>query len=421
MKEVPSLQSLIHVAPAASRCCVSSQPALTPCTTPFSQPLPAITHSLPPTLLSLQTCEPAPQDSLQDSGATEEAMPEEVVMVVAYCYLIPTLVSINIFTNLLNVVILSSLGRRQQRPQQQGQATTFRYLLWLAITDVVVSLFLVVALSHLERSDLPYGWAFYYAHMEIPILNALTSGSAYIMVGLSVDRFVAVCYPRRYCGISAPRLANIRIGLSLLVPVLLYIPHGFSQKVICNTQGSGWTYDGAEMDSDIKWFVWEVMVELFHRLIPASLLLFLNLRIICTFRKLMMRRKYITSKKEERDGKAQQEQHLVYMLVAIVTTFLLSNLPAAVLALIDRAGSAHGPPAVEVFRAVANSLEAFGSSLNFVLYFCFVPDVRQEMLRLLQGVQGGARGVLKHAKTSYVCSDSITNDRSSKETECEEI
>lgn len=370
-----------------------------------------------------RTCEPvAPNDSLQDSGATEEAMPEEV-MVVAYRYLIPTFVAINIFTNLLNVVILSSLGRRQQRPHQQGQATTFRYLLWLAIADVIVSLFLVVALSHLERSDLPYGWAFYYAHMEIPILNALTSGSAYIMVGLSVDRFVAVCYPRRYCGISAPRLANIRIGLSLLVPVLLYIPHGLSQKVTCNTQGSGWTYDGAEMDGDIKWFVWEVMVELFHRLIPASLLLFLNIRIICTFRKLMKRRKNITSKREkERDGKAQQqEQQLVYMLVAIVTTFLLANLPAAVLALVDRAGSAYGPAALEVFRAVANSLEAFGSSLNFVLYFFFVPDVRDEMLRLVQGVHGGARGVLKHVSASRVCSDSITNDRSSKETECEMI
>lgn len=70
---------------------------------------------------------------------------------------------------------------------------------------------------------------------------------------------------------------------------------------------------------------------------------------------------------------------------------------------------------------MANSLEVLGSSLNFVLYFCFVPDVRQEMLRFLQGVQGGARGVLNHASVSRVCSDSITNDRSSKGTECVEI
>lgn len=308
-------------------------------------------------VLFLRTCDPEAQNVLQDSGDTEEAMPEELVLVqeVAYRYLIPVLVSVNLFTNMLNVAILSSLGRRQQqRPQQQGQATTFRYLLWLAITDVLVSVFLVVALSHLKRNDLSFGLAFYYAHMEIPILNALTSASAYIMVGLSVDRFVAVCYPRRYCSISAPRLANIRIGLSLLVPVLLYVPHGFSQKVICNTQGSGWTYDATEMAGDTEWFVWRVMVELFHRLIPASLLLFLNIRIICTFRRLMMRRKNITSNKEKKegDGKAQQEHHLVYMLVAIVTTFLLSNLPAAVLALIDEAGSSYGPIAVEVTSAL---------------------------------------------------------------------
>ena len=292
---------------------------------------------------------------LEESGSTEEQQPvaEELAVIqkIAYRYLIPVLVFINLFTNLLNVVILSSLARRQQqRPQQQGQTTTFRYLLWLAITDVLVSIFLVAALSDLQRDELSYGLAYYYAHMEIPILNALTSGSAYIMVGLSVDRFVAVCYPRRYCSISAPRLANIRIGLSLLVPVLLYIPHGFSQRVICNSQGSGWTYDGTEMNSDTKWFVWQVMVELFHRLIPASLLLFLNIRIICTFRKLMMRRKNITMNKEKKEGegKGQQDQHLVYMLIAVVTTFLLSNLPAAVLALIDQAGSSYGPIAVEV-------------------------------------------------------------------------
>lgn len=273
----------------------------------------------------------------------------EVLHEVVYRYLIPTLVSVNLFTNLLNVVILGSLGRRQQRPQQQGQATTFRYLLWLAVTDVLVSLFLVPALIHLRRDDLPFGWAFYYAHLETPILNALTSTSAYIMVGLSVDRFVAVCYPRRYCAISAPRLAYIRIALSLLVPVLLYIPHGFFQQVTCNANGTGWNYQGAEMASRTTWFVWQVVVELFHRLAPASLLIFLNIRIIYAFRKLMARRKNITSGKEkEGSGKAQQEQHLVYTLVAIVTTFLLSNLPAAVLALIDTAGSDYGPLALEV-------------------------------------------------------------------------
>lgn len=299
-------------------------------------------------------CEPTlynEHNASQDSGPDDEALQETlgVVHEVAYRYLIPALVSVNLFTNLVNVVILGSLGRRQQRPQQQGQATTFRYLLWLAVTDVFLSLFLVVALLHLKRDDLSYGWAFYYAHLETSILNALTSASAYIMLGLSVDRFVAVCYPRRYCSISAPRLANTRIGLSLLVPVLLYVPHCFSQEVICNTNGTGWDYQGAAMASHTSWFVWQVMVELFHRLAPASLLLFLNIRIIYAFRKLLARRKNITSGKEkEGSGKAQQEQHLVYTLVAIVTTFLLSNLPAAVLALIDTAGSAHGPLALEV-------------------------------------------------------------------------
>lgn len=69
---------------------------------------------------------------------------------------------------------------------------------------------------------------------------------------------------------------------------------------------------------------------------------------------------------------------------------------------------------------MANSLEVLGSSLNLVLYFCFVPDVRQEMLRCLRRVRGGARGILDHAKTSQ-CSYSTTDDKPSKSTECVEI
>lgn len=69
----------------------------------------------------------------------------------------------------------------------------------------------------------------------------------------------------------------------------------------------------------------------------------------------------------------------------------------------------------QIFRAVANSLEVLGSSLNLVLYFCFVPDVRQEMLRCFRRARGGARGLLDSAKTSH-CSNSTTDDKPSKAT-----
>lgn len=78
-------------------------------------------------------------------------------------------------------------------------------------------------------------------------------------------------------------------------------------------------------------------------------------------------------------------------------------------------------PSFQIFRAVANSLEVFGSSLNLVLYFCFVPDVRREMMQCLRRVRGGARGMLDNAKASRVCSNSTTDDKPSKATECVEV
>ncbi|XP_045605329.1 probable G-protein coupled receptor AH9.1 [Procambarus clarkii] len=356
-----------------------------------------------------------------DAGDAQLALVEDV----AYRYIMPAFISVSVLTNLMNVVML---GRaRRQHQQRQAQATTFFYLMWLALTEMLASLALVPALAHLDRSHLSYGWAFYYAHFETPVLNALTSASVYIVVGLSVDRYIAVCHPRRYQDVSAPRLAVSRITLSLLVPALLYIPHGFYQKVVAAQGGAGWTYEGLEMAAPRAWYAWNVVVELCHRMAPATLLAALNACIIYTFKKVTSRRRLLTkskgtesTNKSEDNSKGQQEHRLIYLLMAIVTTFLLTNLPATVLALIDTAGASHGSFSLEVFRAVANCLEVLGFSLNFVLYFVFVPGVRQGLNEALLVVRKSVCGLVVHAKAAHGCSYSFGEDRS-KDTEYDEV
>ncbi|XP_068241770.1 probable G-protein coupled receptor AH9.1 isoform X2 [Palaemon carinicauda] len=330
--------------------------------------------------------------------AVEEASQEQVELlnIIVYQHVLPALIALAVLTNLLNVFMLWKVRMKQRQQKRTDMETTYKYLMWLAITDLLASISLIPSLIHVDRTALPYGWAFYYAHFEIPLMNALTSASVYIVVGLSIDRFIAVCFPRRYRSVNAPRLAVVRITLSLVVPLLIYVPHSFYQRVVCSETGAGWTYKGVEaLTGSLTWHVWEIIVELCHRMIPATILAILNMCIIVTFRKIMEQKESMVRaerfpKEEKRpaeSSRSQRERRLVHLLVAIVCCFLLTNLPAAVLALKDTAGSSFGTFEHEIFRAIANCLEMLGFSLNFVLYFFFVSDMKKVLLDTLTFIQ----------------------------------
>ncbi|XP_047499642.1 probable G-protein coupled receptor AH9.1 isoform X2 [Penaeus chinensis] len=360
-----------------------------------------------------------------DANATSIGSPElQVLQDVFYRYVMPVLIITGVLTNVINILTLWKVNQLQKHQQnRQAQTTTYRYLFWLAIADMLASLSLVPAIVFLEREELPYGWAFYYAHFETPLMNGLTSASVYIVVGLSVDRYIAVCHPRRYVEISAPRLAAIRIVCSFLVPVVLYFPQGFFLEVVCAVSGAGWTYQSNQTNESAKEH-YELFVELCHRIFPAIILAVLNGCIIYTFHKTTAKRNQMRSKPlvsmqpssaskgSEDQSRRHQEKRLVYLLVAIVVSFLATTLPAAVLALSDIDGPTYGYFGLEVFRAIANCLEAFGLSLNFVLYFVFVSSVREVLKKAVCGLAA-------HAKVDRGCSHSSTTN--SKNTECVEL
>ncbi|XP_037795393.1 probable G-protein coupled receptor AH9.1 isoform X2 [Penaeus monodon] len=378
-----------------------------------------------------RACLPSPFGTMDanatlDANAADSVGNQElqVLQDVVYRYVMPVLIITGVLTNVINILTLWKINQPQKHQQnRQAQTTTYRYLFWLAIADMLASLSLVPAIVFLEREELPYGWAFYYAHFETPLMNGLTSASVYIVVGLSVDRYIAVCHPRRYVEISAPRLAAIRIACSFLVPVVLYLPQGFFMEVVCAASGAGWTYQSNQTNESAKEY-YELIVELCHRIFPAIILAVLNGCIIYTFHNTTERRNQMRSKPlvtmqpssaskgSEDQSRRHQEKRLVYLLVAIVVSFLATTLPAAVLALIDIDGATYGSFGHEVFRALANCLEAFGLSLNFVLYFVFVNSVREVL-------KNAVCGLAAHAKVDRGCSQSSTSN--SKNTECVEL
>ncbi|KAG0712100.1 putative G-protein coupled receptor AH9.1 [Chionoecetes opilio] len=158
-------------------------------------------------------------------GVVEETMSPEIQYMghIAYSVVAPVIISFGILTNVLNLVVLS-------RPSLRGP--TFRYLMWLAVANLMVCVVLLPFTLHSNVTPVPYAAALYFAHIEVPVGNALIASSVYIVVGLSIDRFVAVCYPRKYRNLHSHYVASVRIALSFIIAFIIYIPMAFYKMVV---------------------------------------------------------------------------------------------------------------------------------------------------------------------------------------------
>ena len=274
----------------------------------------------------------------------------------AYYILFPILLILGIITNALNILILWSIGRENKKSRIKDMKATLIYLTWISFGQLATCISCVPSVVNLDREFLAFNLAFYFAHFEIMILNSFTSSCVYIILAMSVDRYIAVCKPNSYSSINGPEVAVKRIVASLIIPPIIYIPHCFTQVTYCDLDGC--TYCASEMSKTVYWTVWALVVELFHRLIPAVILIFFNVCIVLTFKKVVQIRNATRTKenliKTSKKSNHYQEKRLMMLLVATTICFLVTTLPAAILGLIDKFGHRFESLGLEVIKLKLN-------------------------------------------------------------------
>ncbi|XP_068230615.1 probable G-protein coupled receptor AH9.1 [Palaemon carinicauda] len=228
------------------------------------------------------------QEGVVEHGVEETMSPEiEYMGHIAYSVVAPVIISFGILSNMINLVVLT-------RPSLRGP--TFRYLKWLAVDNLLVCVVLLPFTLHSHVTPVPYPAALYFAHLEVPVGNALIASSVYIVVGLSFDRFVAVCYPRKYRNLHSHYVASVRIALSFIIAFIIYIPMAF-YKIVVPLQDSPDRYlieENLDLVSQ-RWFtVYEYLLEICVRFAPAVMLAVLNTYIIIEFKKISRRRRLLS-------------------------------------------------------------------------------------------------------------------------------
>ena len=146
---------------------------------------------------------------------------------VAFNVVAMVIVAIGILGNVLNLVVLT-------RPKLKG--VMYVYLLGLAVSNLSVLITAIPALMSIAKSPEPiysslYAVAFFFAHLEIPLLNAFMAASVYIIIGMTVNRYISIYKPTHFQRIHTFKNAYLAIAASFLFGSVLHVPLAFQDYV----------------------------------------------------------------------------------------------------------------------------------------------------------------------------------------------
>ena len=109
----------------------------------------------------------------------------------------------------------------------------YMYLLGLAMSNLCVLVTAIPALQDISHglNGTTYAIAFYKAHLKVPIVNSFMASSVYIIIFMTINRYISIYKPTDFQRLHTSQNAKIHITLSFLAGILLHIPLCFENRV----------------------------------------------------------------------------------------------------------------------------------------------------------------------------------------------
>ena len=366
--------------------------------------------------------------NMSNESFTQDDKTIEWIKFVAYSIVAYVVVAVGIFGNLLSLVVLT-------RPNLKG--VMYLYLLGLAASNLCVLVTAVPALYDISHglTGGNYITAFYQAHMKLPLINSFMASSVYIIICMTVNRYISIYRPTHFQRVHTFTNAQIHIGISFLAGILLHIPLCFQNKVLCfseelvlHQENCTWyAYEHQEITHSNIFKAYLVSSEILLRFGPILVLACLNTLIIYKFQVIAEKRQrlrgYSTTKKSpptptgsslgisrstelsnhdeiypkestkdrrssthplyKKSPQSKEERVLVLVLISIVLLFVCCTTPAAILSIIFSV-SLQNSFSSQIFRAIANNLELLNFALNFHIHCFCSAEIRRAFVCLLK-------------------------------------
>ncbi|CAO1388022.1 unnamed protein product [Diamesa hyperborea] len=300
----------------------------------------------------------------------------------SYGIILPIICTFGILGNVLNLVVLT---RRNMR------GTAYIYMRGYSASALLAIIFAIPfgirLLFHRDRGRWRnFSEAFYSAYFELFLGNACISVGVWMLLVLTIERYVSVCHPSH----MRPALGPPRWTVCLIpiITFIIYVPTVFRHEIVkCVTDGSVIYHDrdNVEFLRTVFYSIYKITIEIVYKIAPTVLIAGLNVRIMMVYRQTCDKRRRMTLShtKDDDSRKFAEERRLMLLLGSTSLLFLVCVSPMAILhvTLSEENLSSYS---YQVFRAMANILELTNYSMTFYIYCLFSEDFRNTLLRTVK-------------------------------------
>uniref|UniRef100_A0A8C5R5Z9 G protein-coupled receptor 142 n=1 Tax=Leptobrachium leishanense TaxID=445787 RepID=A0A8C5R5Z9_9ANUR len=254
--------------------------------------------------------------------------------------------------NILTAVVLSRLASKNKK-------SSYIYLLALTASDILTQVFIIFVGFILQTAILHRRVPNAFIHMVSVLEFSSNHAAIWITVILTIDRYLALCYPLQYRSLSYPERTRKIIAIVFLSSFVTGIPFYWWSDVWRDPRSPGL------IDRVLKWVHCFIIY-----FIPCTIFLFTNTVIVCK-----LRRKTESKRYQLRIGKTTA------ILMAITTAFAVLWAPRTVVIIIHMyVSSVHKDWRVHLAMDIGNMLALLNTAVNFFLY-CFVSIRFRDTLR----------------------------------------
>ena len=326
----------------------------------------------------------------------EELMPYAVPIL---GYLSPFLISVNIVTNTLVVIVLFKKNMR---------SSTNYILAGMALSDMLTGIFPLPVLIYFYglghyNDHIPYPWCYIYKyfHEFIPII--FHTASIWLTMGLAIQRYIYICHSynaRKWCTIR-----NVKYGTCIVYviailsqfsrflefqfkPVEIESMHSPNVSITtCLIKLRPWFQKNETAYFNVYFWFRVICVHL----IPCFILVILNALLISAMRTAQLRRMQLLKQNKKSESKKLKDSNCTtLMLVAVVGLFLIVEFPLGIimiLSIIENTFDIHifDMGTLGVSNMISNFFILLSYPLNFFIYCGMSRQFRETFKRMFTG------------------------------------
>ncbi|XP_050465299.1 probable G-protein coupled receptor B0563.6 isoform X1 [Cataglyphis hispanica] len=311
---------------------------------------------------------------------------------ISYGIIVPIILAIGIFGNMIILIVLSA-------PVFRGIA--YLYLSGLALAHIGVTLsWITITLRLGYGMNNNYLSAFYYAYLELVILNAFSAASVFIMVCLIVDRYVFVFFPARIRTGNTRKNVNTFILSSFIAGFVISSPLSIMRTVYAEQNGPDMFFILRENVSVTQSKIWKMYIwtmEIIVQICPSILFIVLNSFVIKRFLQLNAQNRQFHAATDKfrannthdtsllsRNRGYKEEQHLAILTTTMILCFFITTIPPGLMSILHV--NYHPPDlSYQTFRVCSAIIELSNYVIYIFIYLICSTEFRRELLRILQG------------------------------------